>query len=155
MSHELTDNQPSYFDNHGHPQVIRYGIEVTVIQDDVTTVAFLNNAKSGQYIDRGYARRHPLDARDPDIGHDLAVARAFANLADRYARKAERSINPDPDPMREPLRAMKRANRAEQKRRKNEKRREARERYVRLHGPNGMTGDEVRDALGRAFGDWS
>lgn len=152
MSHRLIDNKPEFWDNHGRPAAVKYGIEVTVLQDDVTTVCFLTNSKTNNAIATGYARRHPSDARNPEIGHTIAIARAFAIVAERYAAKAEELMTPAPDPMAEPLKAMKRANRAEQQRRKNEKRRTAREAYL---AKNGVPKDEISDALGRSFGDWT
>lgn len=157
MSHKLLKG-PEFYDNHGQPGAVKYGIDVTVLQDEVTTMAFVTNAKSGVQLATGYARRHPRDERNSQLGRDLAIARALSDLAERYADKAESAITPEPDPMREPLRAMKRANRAEQAKRKNAKRREAREAFLRrtaIAAGETLTSNEIRDALGRSFGDWS
>ena len=99
------DNGPAFLDSHGAPSGVRYQVEITVLQDDVTTVAFIANKQTGDQLAVGYAKRHKADARNPEVGKDLALARAFKDLGQRYATKAERGLHPDPDPMREPLRA--------------------------------------------------
>lgn len=142
---------PKYFDNHGAPSMADYNIRVTVIQDDVLTTAFIVNKSNQVQIGVGFAKRHPRDARNPDIGRALAVSRAFAQLAERYAGKADEAIHPEPDVHAAALRAMKRANRAEKQHRKNERRRKAREEFARAKQ---MTDAETGDWLGRAFGDW-
>lgn len=151
------DNGPAFLDSHGAPSGVRYQVEITVLQDDVTTVAFIANKQTGDQLAVGYAKRHKADARNPEVGKDLALARAFKDLGQRYATKAERGLHPDPDPMREPLRALRRANRAEQKKRKNEKRREARRAwYAKQEAETlGETSFESEsDWRGRVFGDW-
>lgn len=146
----------------GMPYSSEGALRIDIVYNDSVTVASLV-ARSGTLIARGVAKRNPRDARNTELGINLALARLLNKAAEVYARQAVKLSNPDPDPMREPLRAMKRANRAEQAKRKNARRREARNKYFEENketwrivdaANRPRQYDDADDWRARVFGDW-
>lgn len=143
----------------GYPALSHDEMTVTIVRDDTLTVAQLVLKESQQVVASGVSKRHPRDARNPDIGKALAVGRMFASYAAQYERLAAQLSDPGPEPDAELVKAMRRANRAEAVKRKNERRRAARDAWFakeKAAAPdssalNDMDADEWR---GRAFGDW-
>jgi hypothetical protein len=64
--------------------------EATVVEVEGTTYAqtYQGNLKAS-----GYAKKHPNDEHDAEVGHALAMARALKELAESYERRAWDRIN--------------------------------------------------------------
>lgn len=60
--------------------------------DDTVARAVLNTRSTGTVTGKGHARRNPIDRNVPEIGDELAVARALADLADRLSVVAGNDI---------------------------------------------------------------
>lgn len=58
-------------------------IDITEEGDDTVAQAILSTGYHTQLTGAGHARRNPVDQPIPEIGDELAVARALADLADR------------------------------------------------------------------------
>jgi hypothetical protein len=76
---------------------MRQTIEVEVLATPEATVV---EAKGGTYLEtgmrlvaQGYAKKHPKDTNDAEVGHALAVSRALRELADAYEKRAWERIN--------------------------------------------------------------
>lgn len=72
------------------------GPRFTVLGDRNATVARIS---WGQFHATGSSKREPGDKYDPEIGRQLAVARALRNLADKvqeHADAAVQELNPEP-----------------------------------------------------------
>lgn len=72
------------------------------IQVDVlaTSEATVVEVKGGTYLEsypalvaQGYAKKHPNDEYDAEVGHALAMARALKELAESYEKRAWERIN--------------------------------------------------------------
>lgn len=158
-------------DSHGLPGSTPNALTIQINFDDRNTVALMKS-RDGMVIAAGYSRRHPKDARNLQLGLDIALARLFHKAAEVYQKDADRLLNPEPQPDAELIKAMRQANRSEQKRRKNERRREARRKWFENcaireaeHAGNAdvsnwsahpaLKYEDEGDWRGRAFGDWT
>jgi Domain of unknown function (DUF1876) len=76
--------------------VTSYNIPVDVIVTDEATVAEASFVEYERARDRqtvtGYAKKHPRDEVNAEIGFNLAVARALSALADEYAKRAAEAV---------------------------------------------------------------
>ncbi|MGR0319423.1 DUF1876 domain-containing protein [Agromyces sp. ZXT2-3] len=72
----------------------QWSIAVEIDEDENHTVAEASvRTPSGQDVTGvGKADRNPLDPNVPDIGDELAVARALRNLSERLLHATERDI---------------------------------------------------------------
>lgn len=75
-------------------QIKTWHVEVFIDEDDDRTAArAVLHAGSPQHVEgRGVARRSPQDLSVPEIGDEVAVARALHALADALLGTAERDI---------------------------------------------------------------
>lgn len=72
---------------------MRQTIEVDVLATSEATVV---EVKGGTYLEtnrgnlvaQGYAKKHPNDTHDAEVGHALAMARALKQLAESYEKRA-------------------------------------------------------------------
>ncbi|ACQ78741.1 Domain of unknown function DUF1876 [Beutenbergia cavernae DSM 12333] len=71
-----------------------WSIAVEIDEHDDTTraQARLETAAGREVRGLGHAQRNPLDASVPEIGDELAVARALRNLADHLLHTTEKDI---------------------------------------------------------------
>lgn len=77
---------------------MRQTISVDVLATDEATVAEVQGttyqeSNRGSLVGKGYAKKHPNDEHDPEIGHALAMARALHSLAETYEKRAAERIN--------------------------------------------------------------
>ena len=77
---------------------MRQTIEATVLTTPEATVVEVEGSSSietyrGNLKATGYAKKHPNDTHDPEVGHSLAMARALRELADTYEKRAWERIN--------------------------------------------------------------
>lgn len=77
---------------------MRQTIEVTVLSTAEATVAevkgtTLHETNRGDLVATGYAKKHPNDTHDSEVGHALAMARALKDLAEVYEKRAWDRIN--------------------------------------------------------------
>ena len=72
-----------------------WSITVDIDENDDTTLAHVSlRTPAGQDVTGvGQAQRNPLDASVPEIGDELAVARALRNLAERLMHTTEKDIS--------------------------------------------------------------
>jgi hypothetical protein len=64
--------------------------EATVVEVQGTTYA---ETYQGNLKANGYAKKHPNDEHDAEVGHALAMARALKELAESYEKRAWERIN--------------------------------------------------------------
>lgn len=64
-----------------------FHIEAMATNDAATAVVYGNGNKSGA----GSAKRHPIDKPKPQVGMNLAIARALEDLAKKYHKAAEKA----------------------------------------------------------------
>jgi hypothetical protein len=76
---------------------MRQTVEVDVLTTSEATVV---EVKGGTYLQtnpelvaQGFAKKHPKDDHDAEIGHSLAMARALKALAESYEKRAWERIN--------------------------------------------------------------
>ena len=71
-----------------------WGITVDIDEHEDTTLAHVSlRTPAGQDVTGvGQAQRNPLDPSVPEIGDELAVARALRNLAERLMHTTEKDI---------------------------------------------------------------
>ncbi|GAA0332318.1 DUF1876 domain-containing protein [Streptomyces olivoreticuli] len=69
-------------------------VEITIEEHDhtVTAEARLTGKKPGQLVGEGTARCHPADENVPEIGDELAVARALSGLTHQLVHSAVEDI---------------------------------------------------------------
>lgn len=67
-------------------------IQVTEDGDDTSARAALSSDDGAELTGIGRARRNPSDPPAPEIGDELAVSRALADLADKLAVTAQHDI---------------------------------------------------------------
>lgn len=80
---------------------MRQTIEATVLTTPEATVVEVEGSSAletyrGNLKATGYAKKHPNDTHDTEVGHSLAMARALRELADRYEKRAWDRINAKP-----------------------------------------------------------
>ena len=80
---------------------MRQTIEATVLTTPEATVVEVEGSAHletyrGNLKATGYAKKHPNDEHDAEVGHALAMARALRDLADRYEKRAWERINHPP-----------------------------------------------------------
>lgn len=73
-------------------------IHVTSVVSDETAAVEVNapafrEQGEGSLTATGWAKKHPNDKPDSEIGYNLAVARALRNLADQYEKCADEAMN--------------------------------------------------------------
>ncbi len=70
--------------------VTRWTVEVFVGEDDRRTYAeaALRDDIGNRLLGRGHATRHPADLGVPEIGDEIAVARALIDLGQRLLKTA-------------------------------------------------------------------
>lgn len=79
--------------------MVVHNVEVTVLATSEATVAQARSINPGvegfpeQFTANGYAKKHPKDTDNPDIGFNLAVARALAELSAEYAQRAASEVH--------------------------------------------------------------
>ncbi|GAA3046599.1 DUF1876 domain-containing protein [Pseudonocardia yunnanensis] len=73
----------------------RWNIDITIDEQDGNTraTARLHTPESDRLVGTGLARLNPTDHDVPEIGDELAVARALADLSDRLLRDATLDIS--------------------------------------------------------------
>ena len=73
----------------------QWSITVEIDEDDDSTLAHvsLRTPKGHEVTGVGHAQRNPHDPSVPEIGDELAVARALRNLAERLLHTTERDIS--------------------------------------------------------------
>lgn len=73
----------------------QWSITVDIDEEDDTTLASVSlRTPMGQAVTGvGRAQRNPLDPSVPEIGDELAVARALRNLAERLLHTTEKDIS--------------------------------------------------------------
>ena len=73
----------------------QWSITVDIDEQDDTTLAHVSiRSPAGHDVTGvGQAQRNPLDASVPEIGDELAVARALRNLAERLMHTTEKDIS--------------------------------------------------------------
>lgn len=73
----------------------RWNIDITVDEQDGNTraIARLHTPESDRLVGTGLARLNPTDHDVPEIGDELAVARALADLSDSLLRDATLDIS--------------------------------------------------------------
>jgi hypothetical protein len=73
----------------------QWSITVDIDEEDDTTLASISlRTPTGQDVTGvGRAQRNPLDPSVPEIGDELAVARALRNLAERLLHTTEKDIS--------------------------------------------------------------
>ncbi|TMR04217.1 DUF1876 domain-containing protein [Actinomadura soli] len=71
-----------------------WSVELYITEDGTDTVAHavLFSGSEKKSTGRGRARRNPADREVPEIGDELAVSRALADLADRIHHAASEDI---------------------------------------------------------------
>ncbi|MEU4822068.1 DUF1876 domain-containing protein [Actinomadura citrea] len=71
-----------------------WSVELYITEDGIDTVAqaILFSGGERKSTGRGHARRNPVDREVPEIGDELAVSRALADLADRLQGVASKDI---------------------------------------------------------------
>lgn len=74
-----------------------HNVEITVLSTPEATVAEarsaqMNDSLGENFTVNGYAKKHPKDKDNPEIGFNLAVARALVSLADEYAMRAAKAV---------------------------------------------------------------
>lgn len=76
---------------------MRQTIQVDVLLTDEATVAEVRGGtyleSNPTYVAQGYAKKHPKDNHDAEVGHSLAMARALKALAETYEQRAWDRIN--------------------------------------------------------------
>lgn len=77
---------------------MRQTIEATVLTTPEATVVEVEGSSAletyrGNLKATGYAKKHPNDTHDAEVGHSLAMARALRELADTYEKRAWDRIN--------------------------------------------------------------
>lgn len=72
----------------------RWNIDITIDEQDGHTraTARLHTPESDRLVGTGLARLNPTDHDVPEIGDELAVARALADLSDHLLRDATTDI---------------------------------------------------------------
>lgn len=64
-----------------------------VVTDEVATVELTGpNNDGAPAVSTGWAKKHPMDAPNKEIGFNLAMARALANLSEVYAERAAEQV---------------------------------------------------------------
>jgi len=78
-----------------------WSVELYITEDGPDTVAeaVLHGESEKKTTGRGRARRNPIDREVPEIGDELAVSRALADLADRLNRVASEDIAQEAGPV--------------------------------------------------------
>lgn len=71
-----------------------WSVELHITEEGMDTVAHAVLLGGGEMkaTGRGHARRNPIDREVPEIGDELAVSRALADLADRLDGVASMDI---------------------------------------------------------------
>jgi Rv2632c-like len=66
-------------------EVKEWNVQIYIDEDgdDTLARAVLQTRGTGKVTGKGRARRNPVDREVPEIGDELAVSRALADLADR------------------------------------------------------------------------
>lgn len=77
---------------------MRQTIEATVLTTPEATVVEVEGSSNietyrGNLKATGYAKKHPNDSHDPEVGHALAMSRALKDLAALYEKRAWDRIN--------------------------------------------------------------
>lgn len=67
-------------------------ISITEIESEVRAEARLRGKDGGQMVGQGTARCNPADENVPDIGDELAVARAMSDLSHQLIQRAAHDI---------------------------------------------------------------
>lgn len=67
-------------------------ISITEIDSEVRAEARLRGKDGGQMVGQGTARCNPADENVPDIGDELAVARAMSDLSHQLIQRAAHDI---------------------------------------------------------------
>lgn len=67
-------------------------ISITEIDSEVRAEARLRGKDGGQLVGQGTARCNPADENVPDIGDELAVARAMSDLSHQLIQQAAHDI---------------------------------------------------------------
>ncbi|MEU5546701.1 DUF1876 domain-containing protein [Streptomyces sioyaensis] len=67
-------------------------ISITEIDSEVRAEARLRGKEGGQLVGQGTARCNPADENVPDIGDELAVARAMSDLSHQLLQRAAHDI---------------------------------------------------------------
>jgi hypothetical protein len=77
-----------------HPQVKNWRVELYLFEQDAATTAHavLHTGAATELDSRGEAHRKPSDADVPEIGDEVAAARALRRLADRLLGAASADI---------------------------------------------------------------
>lgn len=63
-------------------------VQAMVTKDAATAVVRVFGGPDGQ----GSAKRHPTDKPKPDVGLNLAIARALEDLATKYHKQAKKAM---------------------------------------------------------------
>jgi hypothetical protein len=69
-------------------------VNLTVLLDGEASVAEARGgtfSNIGELSATGSAKKHPKDTSEPEVGFNLAVARALRALADQYEKRAEQA----------------------------------------------------------------
>lgn len=77
---------------------MRQTVEVDVLTTPEATVVEVKGSSSletyrGNLVAQGFAKKHPNDSHDPEVGHALAMSRALKDLAALYEKRAWDRIN--------------------------------------------------------------
>lgn len=88
----------------------------------------------GEPIGQGFARRHPKDARNQELGMALALVRAFTDVASRYSETLHSIMNPPDDPAYLAISQLRKLTKADSVRRKEIRRKAAREAHREIFG---------------------
>lgn len=72
-------------------------VSFTVLVSDETAVVeatapTLRESGEGSVKGSGWAKKHPKDKADQEVGYDVAMARALRALADEYDKRAEEAM---------------------------------------------------------------
>jgi Rv2632c-like/Domain of unknown function (DUF1918) len=77
-----------------HPQVKNWRVDLYLFEQDAATTAHavLHTGAATELDSRGETHRHPRDMEVPEIGDEVAAARALRRLADRLLGAASADI---------------------------------------------------------------
>ncbi|NUO97335.1 MAG: DUF1876 domain-containing protein [Nonomuraea sp.] len=75
-------------------------IRLTEDGDDTSARAVLTTPEGTEVVGAGHTHRNPADPSLPEIGDEVAVARALADLAGKLAADARHELGDGPAPTR-------------------------------------------------------